>query len=257
MTKRKPGAKRGRPSKDFWSDPDRAPVAIAMALRMIGASENAAYLVVSVHILGRKTAEHVTVSDRRKRGVGRIAAGTTETTFERLSFPGQTTTTFAGYASTLRRKADRWLRDDPEAAAWLRTATKLIAAFMRLGCEAGDALQDITQFVCDLAWRAVLKPPDYSPRVLGAAIAYHGRQETASMLGIRDLYPALSNPVLAAPGARPAQGGSPRNLSVIVVEDEIAELIRMDPSALAPAARGQLAAELAKVIADWMETRAA
>src|SRR5258706_9129823 len=110
-TPKKPNARRGRPSKDFWIDQDRIAIAIAMALPMIGGtSERAAYMVVAVHALGRKVEEHVMASSRRKRGVGEIRAGTTVSGYERIPQFGDTTTSFIGYASTLRRKKDRWLR---------------------------------------------------------------------------------------------------------------------------------------------------
>jgi hypothetical protein len=259
-TPRKPNAKRGRPPKGFSTDPDRHAVAIAMALQMIddNTSEKAAFVVVSVHALGRKVAEHVMVAPRGKRGVGEIKAGTTVTTFERVSFIGQTATTFAGFASTLRRKKDRWMRQDPEAVIWLRAIATLIALFLRTAIEDGGDLQYLVRFLCDLAQRASQNShaPDYSPRDWAREKTYQvQQQEVVPMLIDRDFYAGLSNPTFAAPNAMGARG--PGDLTVIICEDEVASLIRMNPAALRSGSRGTLARELVELITNFMTERAA
>jgi hypothetical protein len=52
-TPRQPNAKRGRPQQDFFADPYRFNVAIAVALMRLGKSENGAYGMVSAVVLGR------------------------------------------------------------------------------------------------------------------------------------------------------------------------------------------------------------
>ena len=76
-------------------------------------------------------------------------------------------------------------------------------------------------------------------------------------LTAREVYAALENPMFAVPEARvcTAPRGSPKHVSVLIVEDEVAEEVRLDPRPFASALRGQIAAELAKVICDYWGVR--
>jgi hypothetical protein len=69
-------AKRGRPIKSFWTDPDRYSLAIALALRQFGISENTAFALVATVVLGRKVAErHAPCKPGVPRPAPRITSG--------------------------------------------------------------------------------------------------------------------------------------------------------------------------------------
>jgi hypothetical protein len=257
-TPRQRNARRGRPRKDFLHDSDAPAIAVATALQLIGTSEKNAYLIVSVIALGRKTAEREE-PPRRKRGVaGGLPAGVL-TGHERVwRGTGSTSATFPGFADTLRKKARRAQQDGP-AARWLRMTSRLIASFLFTGCVAGDELQDLVPFIFDLAARARGKNsalPDLSPRVRALEAEYHDQQkEEESMSERRDLYPSLSKP-LFADGAANIHGPRPARVTVMIAEDDVAQLITLTPGEPAISAK-VLAGQLARMIADLMETRAA
>jgi hypothetical protein len=261
VTKRRLGAKRGRPPKDWCTDPDRFAIAIAMGLQAVGNTENAALTVVAVHVLGLKSGEHVMVEPRRKRGIGVIAAGTRVASYERRRFLGQRTTTFMGYTASIRLKRDRWLRD-PKAAVFLRTSQALIAKFLLMGIAAGDGLESLVKLLCIFADRAVKesRPPEYYTRVSGEPTRYpvqQRREPNPMTLTAREVYAALENPLFTVPEARACTTppGSPKHISVLIVEDEVAEEIKLDPKPFASALRGQIAGELAKLICEYWGTR--
>jgi hypothetical protein len=266
MTRRRAGAKVGRPPKDWRSDPDLFFVSIALGLQMSGTSENAAFKVAALFGLGhQRAAEQVLTAPIRKRGVGTIPAGTRRVSYARLAFPGQTTATFEGYASTLRRKRDHWRRHHLDAAEWLRASQVLVATFIEAGVAAGEDRETLVKLLCVFAARAAQdsRPPEYSPNLSSDPTSYHPPQpmehSTMSMTP-RDVYRALEHPILAldpevkavAPKAPP---GSPRHVSVLILEDEAAEVIQLDPAPFSKALKGQIAAELANLIVNYWGRR--
>ena len=76
-------------------------------------------------------------------------------------------------------------------------------------------------------------------------------------LSAREVYAALENPMFAVPEAKicTVSPGSPRHVTVLIVEDEVAEEIKLDPRPFASALRGQIAGELAKLICEYWGTR--
>ncbi len=105
---------RGAPRKTFVHDPERFAINRADAFIALGASEADAFDTVAAQMLGQAVACE-DVGPRRKRGRGLIGAGTL-VTYQRRAGSGSTAT-FAGKASTLRRKAKAAERD-PQAVAW-------------------------------------------------------------------------------------------------------------------------------------------
>jgi len=239
-TPRKLGARRGRPQKDFLHDSDAPAIAIAMALRLFGASEKNAYLIISIIALGHKIAER-DVSPRRKRGVtGGLPTGVL-TSHERIwRGTGSTSATFAGFADTLRKKAHR-AQKDRQAASWLRATSNLIASFLFAGIVAGDELQHLVPLIFDLAERASGKPnsalPELSPRVRALEAEYHDQKQKEEPLMsthdlgadlLADLYVSLSKPMFAD-GAANIHGPRPARVTVMIAEDDVAQLITLTP----------------------------
>jgi hypothetical protein len=257
-TPRQPNAKRGRPRIDFLHDSDAPAIAVATALQLIGTPEKNAYLIVSVVALGRKIAEREE-PPRRKRGVkGGLPAGML-TGHERVwRGTGSTSATFPGFADTLRKKARR-AQQDEQAARWLRTTSNFIASFLLAGYAAGDELQDLVPFIFDLAERASGKNsalPDLSPRVRALEAEYHDQQQKEeSMSERRDLYPSLSKPMFGD-GAANIHGPRPARVTVLIAEDDVAQLITMAPGEPAISAK-VLAGQLARMIADLMKVPSA
>jgi hypothetical protein len=138
-TPRKPGARRGRPAKQFFSDPHRYGLAIALALRQLGVSENAAFALVATVVLGRKVAER-NAPARRKRGVGMIPAGRLAS-YERAWHLNGNTASFKGFRTTLRKKLRRLT--DPEALLWLAATSHGIAAFLSTGYLLGGDFEEL------------------------------------------------------------------------------------------------------------------
>jgi hypothetical protein len=202
------------------------------------------------------------VEPRRKRGVGTSGtAGTRVASYEYRRFLGQRTTTFPGYKASIRLKRDRWMKDDPKAATFLRASQTLIAMFLTNGVAAGESLDSLVKLLCIFADRAVKesRPPEYYTNLPRAPTSYpvQKRRESETMMTAREVYAALENPAFAVPEAmvRTAPPGSPKHVTVLIVEDEIAEEIKLDPRPFASALRGQIAAELAKVICDYWGVR--
>jgi hypothetical protein len=259
MTAPKPGAKRGRPAKEFRRDPDLSAVAIAMALQTFGLSERSAFLLLSTLVLGRKIGERAAPA-RRKRGVGQIGAGVLAT-YERVSRVAETSASILNYARNLKRKAHR---AHPEAAAWLAQAAAVIAAYLHSSVAAGDDFQGVVTRTVDFAKRATAAAaqksalPDYLSQVSAPTLAYdlqHQREEMPMMPARRDLYASLSKPMFAD-GMATMDGSRPATISVLIAEADIARLITMTPGEPAVSARA-LANQLARMIADLLETRAA
>jgi hypothetical protein len=149
-TPRKSGAQRGRPAKQFFSDPHRYGLAIALALRQLGVSENAAFALVATVVLGRKVAER-NAPARRKRGVGTIPAGRLAS-YERAWHLNGNTASFKGFRTTLRKKLGRLT--DPEALLWLAATSHGIAAFLSTGYLLGGDFEQLLRHVVVCADRA-------------------------------------------------------------------------------------------------------
>jgi hypothetical protein len=267
MTRRKAGAKHGRPPKDWRTDPDRFFIGIALGLQMSGTSKNAAFMIAALFGLGhQRTAEQVLTAPTRKRGVGSIPAGTKRVSYVRLALPGQTTATFEGFASTLRKKWDQWLRHRPDAAKWLRASQAMVVMFIEAGVAAGEDRETIIKLLCVFAARAApdSRPPEYSPNLSNDPTSYHPPQRmerSAMSKTLRHVYQALENPIFALDPevkivAHKVPPGSPRHVSVLIVEDESAEVIKLDPAPFAKALKGQIAAELANLIVTYWSQRA-
>jgi hypothetical protein len=150
-TPRKPGAKRGRPSKDFWIDPHRYSIAIALALQQLGISENGAFGLVSALVLGRKVDEQHAPA-RREPGVGMIPAGRLAT-YRRAWHLNSYTASLKGFRTTLRKKLRR-IEDDPEARLWLAVTARGIAAFLSTGYLLGFDTEQLLAHVIVCADRA-------------------------------------------------------------------------------------------------------
>ncbi len=239
-TPRKPGARRGRPHKDFFADPDRLAVAFALALRTLGVSERTAFLTVSVLALGRKVSERPLAS-RRKRGVGLIPAGSL-TIFERIQCVGATSASFSNFASTLRKKSRRV--SDPRAVIWLTATQFEIASKLRAACETGSNFEP---------WLASLfsASPELLPRDTGKAEVY-GQHDQREAITMTTLYESLSLPRRAEPFM-----SSPRRpITVLIDQGEIAKLIRLTPEVLG-ASHDRVVHELAEAIAGLIKERAA
>jgi hypothetical protein len=252
-----PGATRGRPRKDLLSDSDAPAIAIAIALQLLGASERNAFLIISIIALGQKIAEREE-PPRRKRGVtGGLQAGIL-TGHERIwRGTGSTSATFHGFADTLRKKAHR-AQQDEQAARWLRATSGLIASFLLAGCAAGDQLQDLVPLIFDLAERASGKNSalsELSPRVCALEAEYDQPEKEEAMNDLLSVYPSLSKPMFAD-GAANIKGPRPARVTVMIAEDEVAQLITLTPGEPAISAKA-LARKLARMIADLMMERAA
>jgi hypothetical protein len=150
-TRRKPGARRGRPAKDFFADPHRYAIAIALALRRLPMSENAAFGLVAAMVLGRKVDEHYAPA-RRKPGVGTVPAGL-QAAYERAWHLNSNTASFVGFRTTLRTKLKRVERD-PDAMLWLRANAHGIAAFLTTGYLIGFDTEHLLAHVVVCADRA-------------------------------------------------------------------------------------------------------
>jgi hypothetical protein len=238
-TPRKPGARRGRPHKDFFADPDRLAVAFALALRTLGVSERTAFLTASVLALGRKVSERPLAS-RRKRGIGLIPAGSLSI-FERIQCVGATSASFSNFASTLRKKSRRV--SDPRAVIWLTATQFEIASKLRAACETGSNFEP---------WLASLfsASPELLPRDTGKAEVYdqHDQREAITM----SVYESLSLPCRAEPFM-----SSPRRpITVLIDQGEIAKLIQLTPEVLG-ASHERVVHELAEAIAELIKVRAA
>ena len=123
------GKSRGRPAKNFFSDPHRYNLAIALGLQRLGLSENTAFALMGAMVLGRKIDERE-VPARPKPGVGTVRAGRWAT-YERAWHLNSTSASFKGFRTTMRQKSHRIA--DPEAQIWLTAMAHGIAAFLRTG----------------------------------------------------------------------------------------------------------------------------
>lgn len=150
MTGRKPGAKRGRPSKDFWHDPHRYSLAIALALQQFGISENIAFALVAALVLGRKIDEHNALP-RRQRGIGTIPAGRLAT-YERAWHLNANSASFQGFRTTLRKKLGRLT--DQKARLWLAATSRGISVFLSTGYLLGFDFEQLLRHVIVSADRA-------------------------------------------------------------------------------------------------------
>ncbi len=115
------GKPRGAPKKPFVHDPERYAINRADAFMALGASEADAFEIVAAQMLGHAVACE-DVGPRRMRGRGLVRAGTL-VSYERRAVGGGSAATFAGKASTLRRKAKAALTD-PQAVAWRRAMSR-------------------------------------------------------------------------------------------------------------------------------------
>lgn len=106
---------RGAPRKTFVHDPERYAISRADAFRSLGVSENDAFMTVAAQLIGTAVAEQ-RVGPRRKRGRGSVPAGVL-VSYQRRAGGGGSAASFAGKASTLRRKAKAAERD-AQAVAW-------------------------------------------------------------------------------------------------------------------------------------------
>jgi hypothetical protein len=111
------GRPRGRPKSNFLRDPDRFAIALALAFRSLGASENDAFRAVAALAFGRKVSEQQ-VPPRRKRGRGAIPGGTL-VGYERTAVQGGAIGLLPGRAGSLRLKFSQIGQRDPKAMAWL------------------------------------------------------------------------------------------------------------------------------------------
>jgi hypothetical protein len=150
-TPKKPGAQRGRPPQDFWTDPHRYAIAIALGLQQIGLSERRSFNLVAALLLGKKVDEHLTLP-RRKPGVGTTPAGRLAT-YERVRHLITTSASFGSFHSTLKKKARR-ISDDA-ARLWLAANAQGIAAFLSTGYLLGYDLEQLVGHVAVCADRAV------------------------------------------------------------------------------------------------------
>jgi hypothetical protein len=116
MVSKRTGKPRGRPQLDFLQDPDRFAIALALAFRTLGISENDAFRSVAALAFGFQY-DAKEVGPRRKPGRGAIPGGLM-VTYVRATYQLAATTTLLGKATTLRQKGARVLRD-PSAMAWL------------------------------------------------------------------------------------------------------------------------------------------
>jgi hypothetical protein len=226
-TPRKPGATRGRPRKNLLHDPDRNPIAFALALRMLGVPEKRAFRMASVFVLGRKVEERQ-VQARRKRGVGMIQAGTM-ITFDRIQRAGMVSASFKNFAKTLSTKAKRIT--DPMEVIWLTTRQFEIASVLRAASENGRSIE-------------MLMPELLSP-VTSFAPSYDQQQEVTTMI-----YESLSVPRRAVPFM-----SSPMlPITVLIDQGEIAKLIQLTPEILG-ASHERVVHELAEAIAGFIKER--
>jgi hypothetical protein len=169
---------RGRPDKDFWTDPDRYLMMLAVTLqRLFGMSVRQSFYLVAALVLGKKTNE-TWREDRHRRGVGFIRAGV-ERTYHRATRLGGTSADFRNYASTLRKKMRRI--DDEAALRWLDLTAHGVGNFLVGGsgvCEFEEMLRYVLacaeqtppetlplKFLTML--RDNLPPPDLFPQVRG------------------------------------------------------------------------------------------
>jgi hypothetical protein len=148
MPVEKPERKK-RQRDNFMLHPSRCGCAVALALQTIGLSERIAFLLVAILALGQKVDEQEMPS-RRKPGIGAISAGT-QVTYEHVWRAGHSSATFAGFASSMRKRCNRAMQDDPEAAVWLRVVQANVAMFILRSCEAGCDLRGAVEFVVGLA----------------------------------------------------------------------------------------------------------
>jgi hypothetical protein len=116
MVSRKTGKPRGRPQMDFLQDPDRFAIALALAHKTLGSSENTAFRAVAILAFGSKISVQE-VPPRRKRGLGAVPGGPM-VTYERAARKGGAAGDLLGRATSLRQKGARMGRD-PKAMAWL------------------------------------------------------------------------------------------------------------------------------------------
>jgi hypothetical protein len=147
----KPKRKKRQPD-NFMLHPSRYACAVALALQTIGMSERIAFLLVAILALGRKVDEREMPS-RCKPGIGVISAGT-QVTFEHVwgMTHSSSSATFAGFASSMRKRCKRAMQGDPEAAVWLQVVQANVALFIiAAGCQAGCDLRRAVEFVIDLA----------------------------------------------------------------------------------------------------------
>jgi hypothetical protein len=151
-TPRKPNAKRGRPSKDFWIDPHRYAIAIAFALRQLNISEQQSCVLVATFLLGKKVDERLG-PPRRKPGVGMIPVGRSAT-YERVQHLATTSASILNFASTLKKKARR-AKGDPGARLWLAANATGIATFLHTGFVLDYDLEQLVEYVVACADRAV------------------------------------------------------------------------------------------------------
>jgi hypothetical protein len=133
-TPRQLNATRGRPPQDFFADPHRYAIAIALGLQQLGQSERRSFDLVAALLLGKKIEERPALP-RRKPGVGLMPAGRLAT-YDRARTQHMITTSasFRSFGSTLKKKARRISRDnDHEAQLWLAAMARGIAAFLQTG----------------------------------------------------------------------------------------------------------------------------
>jgi hypothetical protein len=155
VTPRKPGARRGRPPQDFWTDPHRYAIAIALGLQQLGQSERRSYDLVAALLLGKKIEERPAPA-RRKPGVGLIPAGRLATYDRVVRHILSPTASFRSFGSTLKKKARRISRDDDrEAQLWLAAMARGIAAFLQTGYALDYDLEQLAGHVITCADLAV------------------------------------------------------------------------------------------------------
>src|SRR5229473_2935306 len=150
VTPRKPGAKRGRPPKDFGLDPHRYSLAIALALQQFGISENIAFGLVAALVLGRKIDEHDALP-RRQCGIGMIPAGRLAT-YERAWHLNANSASFKGFRTTLKQKLHRI--EEPKARFWLTANSRGITVFLSTGYLLGFDFEQLVAHVVVCADRA-------------------------------------------------------------------------------------------------------
>ena len=182
MTKPKADAQRGRPDKNFWTDPNRYLLMLALVLqRLFGLSARQSFYFVAALVLGKKTDE-AWREERHKRGVGYIAAGI-ESTYRRATRLGGTSADFRNFASTLRKKLRRI--DDEATLRWLDLTAQGVGDFLIDASKVFD-FEGLLRYVLACAERAPAErlptnflkmliddlPPDLIPQVLPSEIPY-------------------------------------------------------------------------------------
>jgi hypothetical protein len=146
MTRRKPGARRGRHNKRFFSDPQRYLLALALALQ--GAnfrmSQRQSFNVVAVMLLGRKTGEAWRKA-RPKPGVGLVGGGIVAS-YERIwGLRRESSAHFASFSNALRKKMRSI--DDPKARNWLDVMARGMGDFLTRGWAEGYDLENLLRYV--------------------------------------------------------------------------------------------------------------